>query len=156
MIRPRKRLGLVTLLAAPLLSIAMMGGTASAATEVTSAKTGPAVTQTTALAAGTSVGATTVTKSGCNFNVCLEITVLKPWVFAKVWTRLSFYSFDGHYQLINPRNNYWNSGPNRVWTHTDDWQPSKVGYIAGKWCVVGWKYGGGSAYKNVGKPCVSV
>ena len=110
------------------------------------AMTGLAVTQT----------PQATTASGCNRRICLEVHILGKWAFAKAWLRIGGDQYDGHYQLFNPRGSAWNSGPNRIWTHGNDWVPSKKSALAGKWCVIGWRYNGGHNYTNIGKPCVTV
>jgi hypothetical protein len=146
MTKPRKLLAIAALLAAPLLCVTMPGGPAAAAAKAASATTAPAVTQ----------APRAPTASGCNRRICLEIHVLGKWVFAKAWVRFGPDRFDGHYQLLNPRRNYWNSGPNRVWDHSDPWVANRVSALAGKWCVIGWKYNGGHNYNKIGYPCVTV
>jgi hypothetical protein len=146
MTRPRKRLALVALLAVPLLSIAMLGFPAAAATRAAPAKTVPAVMQAPQVR----------TASGCNRRICLQVHILGKWAFAKAWPRFGPDRFDGHYQLFNPRRNFYNSGPNQIWTHNDPWVPNRKPALAGKWCVIGWRYNGGHNYTNIGQPCVTV
>jgi len=149
MTRPRKLLAIAALLAAPLLSITMPGGPAAAAAKAAPATTAPAVTQ----------APRATTASGCNRRICLRVAVVdRVRVAVKAWVRFGPDRFDGHYQLLAPHRLYINSGPNQIWTHSHAWGGTitHVGSVAGKWCVIGWKYNGGHNYNNIGFPCVTV
>jgi hypothetical protein len=159
MARSRTWLALGTTLTALLLSVAMLGGTASAGTTTTTtaataAKTGPDAP----LAAKAAT-----TWSGCNRNICLSVEAVSERAIGgtiraivKAWPRFGGYSFDGHYQLFVPTRVPLNSGRNQVFTHSKAWTKNEFLRPKGKWCVIGWRYNGGNSYTNLGYPCVTV
>jgi hypothetical protein len=146
--RPRKRLALLALLGA-LLSVATLSGTATAATTATSVRTESVVT---APSAHPNLDEVT----GCNKGICFRIYYDTKWVNAYAWVEVSGGQFDGHYQLINPRKNTWNSGPNKIQVHAPAERFSEKARITGKWCLIAWQYRGGHNYRNIAEPCVLV
>jgi hypothetical protein len=145
----------VALLAAPLLSLAMLGGTASAAVaRTTSVKAGPVVTRPAALPSW----------SGCNQRICIRVQATNKRAMGgtiraivTAWARFGGDSFDGHYQLLLPVPRFdTNSGPNKIWTHSPAWSKNEFLRPKGQWCVVGWRYNGGHNYSIIGRPCVTV
>jgi hypothetical protein len=153
--RPRKQLALLAVLAA-LLSVAMLSGTATAATTATPVKTGSVIKQTLLSDAAPSAHPNLKDVSGCNGGICFAIYYDTRLVYAYAWVRVSGASFDGHYQLISPRNNAWNSGPNKIQVHAPEYRFSDKAKIVGKWCLIGWRYKGGHNYSKVGVPCLTV
>lgn len=157
MARPRTWPAFGALLVAPLLSLALLSGTASAGTTTTTAatatKTGP----------DAPLAAQATTRSGCNRYICLSVEAVSERALGgtiraivKAWPRFGGYSFDGHYQLFVPTRAPLNSGPNQVWTHNKAWTKNEFLRPKGKWCVIGWRYNGGDNYTDLGYSCVTV
>jgi hypothetical protein len=159
MARSRTWLALGALLTATLLSLALLSGTASAATGAVSAPSaamGPAAMQAHS------------TASGCNRRICLKLEWTKVVSGGRVggsvhifaWPRFGGDSFDGHYQVLLPYKGskgraYINSGPNQIYHHSPAWS-RYWGYYKGQWCVIGWVFKGGHKYTPIGEACLTI
>jgi hypothetical protein len=153
MARPRKRLALLALLAAPIFAATVLGGPATAATRASALSTTASTAQS---VPGVPLKPALKEADGCNNRICLKIYWDTKHVNAYAWLRFSGDSFDGHYQLINPRKNGYNSGPNQIYHHSPAFRFPQKPWLLGKWCVIGWKYNGGHNYNKIGEPCVTV
>jgi hypothetical protein len=101
--------------------------------------------------------------SGCNQEICMRITTPyriphRPglWVTVTAWERYGGITFEGHYDLINPRGNKFTTGGDRGWNHEQNAEFKNKSAIKGKWCVIGWEHLGRHHYAIIGEPCVTV
>jgi hypothetical protein len=101
--------------------------------------------------------------SGCNQVVCMHIT--SPyriaghpglWVTVNAWVRNTGVTFEGHYDLVNPRGYKWQSGGDRGWNHSQNYYWRNKSSVRGKWCVIAWEHNGPHHYTNIGEPCETV
>jgi len=62
-------------------------------------------------------------------------------------------TFNGHYQLLAQNRSVMNSGPNKSWPSDRVWSVRLAGSGLVTYCVIAWKYNGGSNYRNIGEVC---